>query len=124
MHSVELDAKPTKPLVIPKYTPIGDRIVIQPDTVDERTASGLLILPDQYRDRRQQECSTGRVVARGPGLLCMDGSRFPMPEGFQVGDHVLYYNHGTVKLPLPEGDYVSIRDDFLIGVVEEGKYEP
>jgi hypothetical protein len=41
-----------------------------------------------------------------------------MPD-FQVGDRVMYYNHGAVKLPLPEGAYVSLRDDFIMCVLEE-----
>lgn len=121
-HSAELNATPEGDLRIPKYTPIGDRVLIQPDRVSEVLKSGL-ILPQSVRDRKQLEVATGRVVARGPGLLCKDGSRFPMPEGFEIGSHVLYYAQGTARVNLAEGDYVSVRDDFLIGVIEEGSYQ-
>lgn len=121
MHSSELDAVPEGDLVIPKYSPLADRILIQPDVVGEVMKSGL-ILPKSVQQRKQREVATGRVVARGPGLLCKDGSRFPMPEGFKVGDRVLYYQQGTATVKLDEGEYVSIRDDFLVGVVEEGTY--
>jgi co-chaperonin GroES (HSP10) len=121
-HSAELNAKPEGDLRIPKYTPIGDRVLIQPDIVAEVLKSGL-ILPKSVQQAKQGRVATGRVVARGPGLLCRDGSRFPMPEGFEIGSHVLYYAEGAMPVNLVEGLYVSLRDDFLIGVIEEGTYQ-
>jgi hypothetical protein len=46
-----------------------------------------------------------------------------MPEGFEIGSHVLYYAEGAMPVNLVEGLYVSLRDDFLIGVIEEGTYQ-
>jgi co-chaperonin GroES (HSP10) len=120
-HSAEIEGKPEGDLRIPKYSPMGDRVLIQPDIVGEVHKSGL-ILPKSVQQRKQNEVATGRVVARGPGLLCKDGMRFPMPEGFEIGSHVLYYAQGALPVTLEEGSYFSIRDDLLIGVIEEGSY--
>lgn len=117
-HIAPLDASPKGALKIPAFRPNGDRIVIQPDTVDERTKGGIW-LPQKTVSDKKQDVSTGRVVAMGPGLLCSDGTRFPMPD-VKIGDRVLYYNQGGIKLPLEEGEYLSMRDDFILCVLEEG----
>jgi co-chaperonin GroES (HSP10) len=123
-HEVILDAAPSKPLTIPKFRPNGDRVVIQPDTVEDRTRGGI-ILPPSVQATRQKEVATGRIVGVGEGMLCIDGSRWPMPKtddgkSIEVGQRVMYYRHGVVDLPLPEGDYVSVRDEFVLAVLEDG----
>ena len=51
-------------------TPLDDRIVVKPDTADERTASGIY-LPEAAQEKPQ----TGKVVAAGPGKLTDAGER-------------------------------------------------
>lgn len=122
-HEVVMDARPSKPLVIPKYRPLGDRVVIQPDTVEERTKGGIW-LPQTTQANKQKEVGTGRIVAVGPGMLCYDGSRFPLPrtadgQVIEVGQHVMYYRHGVQELKLAEGEYASVRDEFVMMVLDD-----
>jgi co-chaperonin GroES (HSP10) len=119
-HAVMIDCEPTDDLRIPKFRMQGDRLLVQPDKVGEMI--GRIHLPKATQAARQKECATGRVVAMGPGMLCQDGSRWPMPD-VKIGERILYYNHGAVPVKLEEGEYVSLRDDFILGGLEEGSYE-
>ena len=50
--------------------PLDDRIIVQPDIADDRTASGIY-LPEGAKEKPM----TGKVVVTGPGTLSDDGSR-------------------------------------------------
>ena len=61
--------------------PLEDRIVVQANAAEQKTASGLVI-PDTAQEKPQE----GTVVAVGPGRFD-DGVRTPMDV--KVGDVVL-----------------------------------
>ena len=44
--------------------PLSDRVVVMPEEVDEKTASGI-ILPDTAKEKPQM----GQIVAAGPGKI-------------------------------------------------------
>src|SRR5947209_8658045 len=66
-----------------KVKPLGDRVVVQRQEAEEKTAGGIL-LPDSAKNKPQQ----GKVMAVGSGRMLKDGSR----RGLQVkvGDTVLF----------------------------------
>ena len=66
-----------------KVKPLGDRVVVQRQEAEEKTAGGI-VLPDSAKNKPQQ----GKVLAVGNGRLLKDGTR----KGLQVkvGDTVLF----------------------------------
>jgi len=66
-----------------KVTPIADRIVVQRQEAEEKTAGGI-ILPDKAKNKPQK----GKVLAVGPGKLLKDGTRRPLEV--KEGDTVLF----------------------------------
>jgi co-chaperonin GroES (HSP10) len=84
--------------------PNGDRVAVAPIYDPSLSASGLLIIPEEAKDR----CDQGIVKYRGPDVT----------ENIQIGDHVSFsgYTGTTIRLGSGHGDYES--DEILIMVPE------
>jgi chaperonin GroES len=93
-----------------KLQPLGDRVVVEREESEERTAGGI-VLPDSAKDK----LSRGTIVAVGDGKLLDDGtrgklqvkigyrvffSRYADNDTFQVGDQEL--------LLISEGDILAV----------------
>lgn len=91
--------------------PLGDRVIIRADKVEEKTASGLY-LASEAKEKPQ----TGVVVAVGEGKRDKDGNLIPMPV--KEDDHVLYGKYGGTEIKLNGEELLVIRADDLIGVLE------
>ena len=96
-----------------KIRPLGDRIVVQRQNQDEKTAGGLY-LPDAAKKKPQR----GRVLAAGPGKLLKDGTRRPLQvkEGDTVyfttwaGDEFKAHRTGDNILVMREEDVLAVID--------------
>jgi co-chaperonin GroES (HSP10) len=84
--------------------PIKDRLAVSPIYDSNKTASGLLHIPDEAKER----CDQGIVKYRGPDVS----------DNIQVGDHVSFsgYTGTTVRIGSGHGDYDN--DEILIIVPE------
>ena len=103
---------------------IGDRVLIRPDPISDRSRSGLLVLPFKKEHANAPagavdgvEAATGIVVGMGPGLMTKNGPkyhrfaphyRWPMPSHTFMR-RVLYYREGGYKIELP----VTINDETI-----------
>lgn len=84
---------------------LGNRVLITPTPIDEKTPGGILI-PDSAKTDKAE----GTVVAVGPGTV-----KFPMPV--KVGDVVLYGKYAGAKLPYNGEDYLIMNDGDLIAIL-------
>ncbi len=89
--------------------PLSDRVVVQPDTADEKTSSGIII-PDTAKEKPQK----GTVVAVGPGKV-ENGAKIDMTV--KEGDKVLYGKYSGTELSLDGEDYLIMRESDILGVV-------
>lgn len=93
-----------------KFKPNGDRIVIKPNLVEEKTSSGLLYIPDTAKEKPNK----GVVVAVGLGRYAED-TGYLIPLNCKVGDTVLYSKYGGVEVSIENENYLIMRDtDILI----------
>lgn len=93
---------------------IGDRILVRPELMDERTASGLIIIPDTAR---KEVASVGRVLRVGPGKWQADGTRAQMPV--KEGDRIVYNAMAGEQVQL-SGEMLKVMDsEDVFGVVED-----
>lgn len=91
--------------------PLGSRVVIKPDTREEKTASGIF-LPEASAEKPDQ----GVVVAVGPGRMLDSGQRAVID--LHVGDKVLFSRYagstfkrdGVEYLVIPEQDVLAVTD--------------
>ncbi len=94
-----------------KIRPLNDRILVKRMASEEMSAGGIII-PDSAKEKPAE----GEVVAVGPGKLNDNGERVAMDV--KVGDAVLFSKYGGTDIKLDGEDYLIMREDDILGVVE------
>ena len=94
-----------------KFKPLRDRVFVKFSAEEEKTAGGLYI-PDTAKEKPQR----GTVVAVGPGKVTDDGKR--QPVDVKVGDTVLFDKYSGSKIRIDDEDYLIIREEDILGIVE------
>jgi chaperonin GroES len=92
-------------------TPLHDRIVVEAAAKEEKSAGGI-ILPDTAQEKPQR----GKVLAVGPGKRLDSGQLAEIDV--KVGDTVLYGKYGGTEVTVGGVDYVILRADDVLAVVE------
>lgn len=94
-----------------KIRPLNDRLLVKRLEEEAKTAGGIII-PDSAKEKPAE----GKVVAVGPGKLNDKGERV----GLQVkeGDRVLFSKYGGTDVKLDGDDYLIMREDDILGVIE------
>jgi len=92
--------------------PMQDRIIVKRVDEETKTAGGIFI-PDTAKEKPQQ----GEVVAVGKGKKTEDGKIIPMDV--KVGDKVLFGKYSGTEIKLEGQDYLIMREDDILGVVEK-----
>lgn len=90
--------------------PLGDRLVIEPATREEMTASGI-VLPDTAKEKPHR----GTVVAAGEGRRDDDGDRIEMDV--KVGDEVLFAKYAGTEFKLDDKDYLILAEKDVLAVI-------
>jgi chaperonin GroES len=87
------------------FTPLSDRVLIEPIAAETKTASGIII-PDTAKEKPQE----GTVVAVGAG-------KKDEPMTVKVGDKVLYGKYSGSELKLDGKDFLIVREADLLGIL-------
>lgn len=91
--------------------PLNDRLLVKRLEEEARTAGGIII-PDSAKEKPAE----GKVVAVGPGKLNDKGDRVALQV--KVGDRVLFSKYGGTDVKLDGEDYLIMREDDILGVIE------
>ena len=91
--------------------PLHDRIIVERLEEETTTAAGIII-PDSAKEKPQQ----GNVVAVGKGKVTEDGKVLPLDV--KVGDKVLFGKYAGSDIKLDGKEYLMMREDDVLGVVE------
>ena len=94
------------------FKPLGDRVLIKPESLGEKkTKSGLILTDSAQRGARVW----GEVVSVGTGVFSQNGERIPMTV--KVGDSVLY-EHDMAGSPIEiDGEkYLLFNEHQLLGI--------
>ena len=94
-----------------KIRPLQDRILVQPIREKEVRKSGIII-----PDSAQEKPIEGRVKAVGAGKVGEDGKRVKLDV--KVGDKVLYSKYGVTEIKIEGDDFLLMREDDILGIVE------
>ena len=94
-----------------KIRPLNDRILVKRLEGEEKTAGGIII-PDSAKEKPAE----GEVVAVGPGKLNDAGERVAIDVA--VGDRVLFSKYGGTEVKLDGEDFLIMREDDILGVVQ------
>ncbi len=90
--------------------PLDDRVVVQPEEAEEKTAGGIL-LPDAAQEKPQQ----GRIVAAGPGKLLDSGERGELD--LKVGDRVLYGRYSGTEIKVSGEEYMIMKESDILAKI-------
>ncbi len=94
-----------------KIRPLNDRILVKRLEEEEKTAGGIII-PDSAKEKPAE----GEIIAIGPGKLNDAGERIAVD--LKVGDRVLFSKYGGTDVKLDGEDYLIMREDDILGVIE------
>lgn len=85
--------------------PLADRVLVEPQEAETKTASGIYI-PDSAKEKPQQ----GKVVAVGNGKKDHEMT-------VKVGDTVLYGKYSGSELKFDGRDYLIMREDDILAII-------
>ena len=92
-------------------TPLHDRVLIK--RVEEKeTVKGGIIIPDTAKEKPQE----GEVIAVGAGKISEKGDRVPLDV--KAGDRILFGKYSGSEIKLDGDEYLILREDEILGVVE------
>jgi chaperonin GroES len=91
--------------------PLHDRILVQRLDEEEEVQGGIII-PDTAKEKPQQ----AKVLAAGPGRVSDDGKVQAMDV--KEGDKVIFGKYAGTEVKLEGEDYLIIREDDVLGVLE------
>ncbi len=94
-----------------KIRPLNDRILVKRLEEEGKTAGGIII-PDSAKEKPAE----GEIVAVGPGKLNDAGERVAMDV--KEGDRVLFSKYGGTDVKLDGEDYLIMREDDILGVIQ------
>ena len=110
--------------------PCGDRVLIKPDEIEEKTEGGIII-PDTVNEVHAMAQSIGTFVAAGPDAYVHSVTwdrqgqvieRRGYSESFaKPGDRVAFAKYGGLQVNGKDGkSYRIMNDEDITAVVEEG----
>lgn len=94
--------------------PLGDRVLIEPLSADERegkTASGLVI-PDTVTKERPEQ---GKIIAVGEGKRLDDGRVVPL--SIKKGQIVLFSKYGPNEIKVGDKEYLIAKEEDILAII-------
>ena len=95
-----------------KLQPLADRVVVQREASEERTAGGI-VLPDSAQDKPAR----GTVINVGDGKLLEDGRRSALQV--KVGDRVIFSSYAGEVFKVDDEELLLMREDDILAVLED-----
>lgn len=91
--------------------PLNDRVLVKRLQEETKTAGGIIIPNNQ-----QEKPAEGEIVAVGSGHRLNDGSIKSLEV--KKGDKVLFAKYTGVEVKVEGNDYIIIREDDILGILQ------
>jgi len=95
-----------------KLQPLGDRVLVEREEAEKRTAGGI-VLPDKAQDKSKR----GKVLSVGNGKLNKDGKRSPLTV--KPGDRALFSGYSGEEIKIDGREVLLIREDDILAVIHD-----
>lgn len=95
-----------------KLKPLSDNVIVRPASVEEVTASGIVI-PDTASKEKPQR---GEVIAVGPGKLLDDGKRSVMEV--KIGNKVLFTKYAPTEVKINDEELFVLSLNDILAIIE------
>jgi chaperonin GroES len=96
-----------------KIRPLHDRVLVTRIEEKEKSKGGIII-PDTAKEKPVM----GKVFSVGKGRVTEDGKVIPLDV--RKGDTVLFSKYGGTDVKIDDKEYLILREDDILGVVESG----
>lgn len=94
-----------------RLQPLGDRVVVQREESEGRTAGGI-VLPDTAKDKPAR----GVIVSVGDGKLLEDGTRSQLQV--KVGDRVVFSSYAGETFKVSNEELLLMREDDILAILD------
>ena len=94
-----------------KLQPLGDRVVVEREESEERTAGGI-VLPDSAKDKPAR----GTVISVGDGKMLENGKRSKMQVA--VGSRVVFSSYAGEVFKVADRELLLMREDEILAILE------
>jgi chaperonin GroES len=95
-----------------KIRPLQDRVIVKRVAEEEKTRGGIII-PDTAKEKPLE----GTVIAVGNGKVLEDGKVRSLDV--KAGDRILFTKYAGTEVKLDGEEHLMIREEDILGVVEE-----
>jgi chaperonin GroES len=93
-----------------KFRPLHDRVLVEREESEEKTAGGIII-PDTAKEKPMQ----GKIVAVGSGARDEQGKATPLDV--KAGDTVLFGKWSGTEIKLDGTDYLIMKESDIMGIL-------
>lgn len=93
-----------------KIKPLQDRVIVKRIEESDQMRGGLYI-PDTAKEKPQE----GEIIAAGPGKV-ENGNKIELTV--KVGDRVLFGKYAGTEVKLDGEEYLIMREDDILGIIE------
>ena len=94
--------------------PLHDRLLVK-RLEEKELLKGGIVIPDTAKEKPQE----GKIVAVGGGKKTEEGKVLPLDV--KAGDRILFGRYSGTEIKLEEEEYLILREDEVLGVVETAK---
>ena len=92
--------------------PLHDRVLVKRNDEPEKTASGLLYVPESAKEKPAQ----GTILAVGAGRVKEDGSVIPLQV--KEGDRIVFGKYAGTEIKVQGEERLILREDDILGVID------
>ena len=93
-----------------KLVPLSDRVVLKQLEAEETTKSGIILT-----SKSQEKPQEAEVIAVGPGGM-VDGKEVTMQV--KVGQKVIFSKYAWTEVKLEDTEYIVVKQNDILAVVE------
>lgn len=95
-----------------EFTPLYDKVLVQPDAPEAKSAGGIL-LPETSKEAPQE----GIVKSLGDGAVTLDGTLRPLRV--KEGDRVLFPKFTGAKTVINGLEYILMKESDIMGIIND-----
>jgi chaperonin GroES len=94
-----------------KIRPLQDRVIVERLAEEEKTKGGIII-PDTAKEKPME----GKIIAVGKGKTTEDGKLVKLDV--KAGVKVLFSKYAGTEVKIDGKEYLIMREDDILGVIE------
>ena len=95
-----------------KIQPLGKRVLVQPDEVEQVTAGGLVLPPSASDDKRP---ATGKIITLGIGKEDDKDIKFDV----KVGDKIYFKKYSPEEIEIDGKKYLLLDTDDILAIIKK-----